>query len=218
MNEKYIKVVKGVATLGLGAFFLMTSNTAFAHIVVRPNQVGVAAFQTFTVGVPVEKDIPTTSVRLIIPEGLQHVTPNVKPGWEVAVKEEGQGESATVTEITWTGGAIPSGQRDEFLFSAQVPAKEAKVVWKAYQTYADGSVVAWDQDPNDHHGHDNGATDGGPYSETNVVNDIATEPSVTTATSGRTVPSAQLPLIMSGLALILSSGALAMQLRRKNKK
>jgi uncharacterized protein YcnI len=35
--------------------------------VVKPNEVKVAAFQTFTMGVPNEKEIPTTAIRLVIP-------------------------------------------------------------------------------------------------------------------------------------------------------
>lgn len=194
--------------------FMNSSSQTFAHVVVRPNQVGVAAFQTFTVGVPVEKDVPTTAIRVIIPDGLQYVTPNVKPGWEISVKKAGEGESAKVTEITWTGGEVPSGQRDEFLFSAQVPSKESTVVWKAYQTYADGSVVSWDQDPKANHSHDEDFSTQGPYSETKVVNDLAasnTQGETQTAGSSASVA----PLALSGVAVLISTVALALQLRRR---
>src|SRR5262245_6122899 len=98
-----------------------------AHVVVKPQEVGIGAFQTFTIGVPVEKDFATTEVRLVLPNGLQHVTPNVKNGWNIEVKKSGEGENAKATEIIWSGNVIPSGFREEFSFSAQVPAKEAKL-------------------------------------------------------------------------------------------
>src|SRR5258708_680758 len=86
---------------------------AFAHVIVHPSQAGVAAFQEFSMSVPTEKDNPTVGIKLLIPDGLQMVTPNVKAGWTITVKKNGTGDTAPVTEIDWTGGSIPSGQRDE---------------------------------------------------------------------------------------------------------
>lgn len=138
---------------------------ASAHVVVRPNTVAPGAFQTFTVGVPNEKDMATTGLRLVIPEGLQFVSPTVKPGWTITVTKDGE----TVKEIAWTGGTVPVGQRDDFTFSAKAPAAEGELAWKAYQTYADGTVVAWDQPPAvaDDHGETEEGADN-PYSVTNV--------------------------------------------------
>lgn len=193
--------------------FLISAAPAFAHVVVRPNEVGVGAFQTFTVGVPVEKDIPTTGLRLVIPDGLQHVTPNVKPGWEINVKKTGEGEEAKVTEITWTAGTIPAGQRDEFLFSAQVPTAESTVIWKAYQTYEDGTVVAWDHDPKaSEHSHE--SSDGGPWSETAIVNDLAAKTTERVVTEKNTFND-KLPLILSIAALLLAGTSLYRQSRLK---
>jgi uncharacterized protein YcnI len=152
------------------ALLVFVSSISFvsAHIVVKPNTVGVGAFQTFTVGVPVEKDIPTIGIRLLIPEGLKYVSPNVKPGWRINVVKEGEGEGTKVTEITWSGGTIPVGQRDDFVFSAQVPSIVTSLNWKAYQTYSDGSVVSWDQDPSTI----TPGEESNPYSVTIIENDL----------------------------------------------
>lgn len=196
--------------------FLSSANITLAHVSVKPNQVNVGAFQTFTTGVPNEKDIPTVGLRLIIPEDLEHVTPNVKPGWVISVKKTGEGEEAKVTEISWTGGSIPAGQRDDFIFSAKAPAAAGYIAWKAYQTYQDGTVVAWDQDPNapkasvDHDSQEMSST---PYSVTKVVDDL-------TASSS---PVAMQPeknnnsnvLIFSISALLLSFAAIGLALRKK---
>ncbi len=142
----------------LGLF--ISVQTVSAHVVVKPSSVNPGAFQTFTVGVPVEKNTPTKEVRLVIPNGLNHVTPNVKPGWKVTTKKDGE----IISEIIWSGGSIPAGQRDEFVFSAQVPSATTTLLWKAYQTYVDGTVVAWDKDPKTLKDHE-----GEPYSETKVL-------------------------------------------------
>lgn len=180
MNSKKIIVGLFIFTL----MFVM-QNQAYAHVVVRPAEVGVGAFQTFTIGVPVEKEIATTEVRLVLPEGLNHVTPNVKPGWNIEVvhaeamtmEEDDDHAHAPVTEIIWRGGVIPQGQRDEFLFSAQVPAEETTLSWKAYQTYADGTVVSWELgsdevQPKDEEGNSD-YSQFGPASETKVINDLS---------------------------------------------
>jgi uncharacterized protein YcnI len=203
---------------------LMTAAPAFAHVVVRPAQVGIAAYQTFTMGVPNEKDTPVTSLRLLIPDGLKSVSPNVKPGWKIEVKKTGEGEDAKVTEIDWTGGSIPEGQRDDFNFSAQAPADETTLQWKAYQTYQKGDVVSWDQAPvanmTDEQREEMEKTGKGPYSQTNVINDLtgssqpqASQGSAADETSSKT------SLGLSIIAIALSAVALSMSLKKhKNAK
>lgn len=172
---------------------------ASAHVVVKPAEAGVASFQTFTMGVPSEKPLATVGLRLLMPAGLDYVTPTVKPGWKITVKKDNAG---TVTEIDWTGGRIPTGQRDDFTFSAKVPATETVIAWKAYQTYSDGSVVAWDNDP----AGEAGATDfsaQGPYSMTKIVNDIGTAPGTVgpQASELASFVLAAVALVVAGLAL-----------------
>lgn len=202
-------------------FILFITPSVSAHVTVKPNEVGVATFQTFTIGVPVEQDIPTTEVRLIIPDGVNYVTPNVKPGWTIDVKKSGENEEAKVTEIVWTGGEIPAGQRDEFLFSAQTPATEGTIPWKAYQTYADGTVVAWDTNPKSitqHSEEDEGDEDHEtmhPYSETKVINDLKK----TSASIQHTAPFPDTNHnagMIALVALALAAVSLGLQLRRKS--
>jgi uncharacterized protein YcnI len=194
----------------LGAFISLSisSMPAYAHVVVVPKTVNVGAFQTFTVGVPNEKEIPTTGVKLIIPEGLMHVTPTVKAGWTITMKESG--DEGKVVEIDWIGGSIPEGQRDDFSFSAQAPANETTLIWKAYQTYQNGEVVAWDQDSssNNHDGEVN------PYSTTVITNDAAIKMNED-AVDKREVKTDIVWQGLTMLALLLSVVAIGMQLRKK---
>ncbi len=203
---------KLVSVIALGAALVISLPAlASAHVVVKPAEVGVGKFQTFTTGVPNEKDMPTIAVRLVIPDSLGHVSPNVKPGWTIDVTKTGEGEKAKVTEINWTGGSIASGFRDEFLFSAQAPAKESTLQWKAYQTYEDGTVVAWDQasDPKN--------KDIKPYSETKVINDLSKTdtPANTSAVADSKNDMSRANLALGAGLLGMVLGGLALTMRRK---
>ncbi len=148
-----------------GMLLLASASPALAHVTVKPGEVMTATYQVFTVSVPNEKEIPTASVEVLIPEGVTSVTPTNKPSWKVSFEKVND----TVQSITWSDGEIADGFRDEFTFSAKTPDAPMELQWKAYQTYADGTVVAWDQDSEDGHGH--GGSDSGPFSVTNVTND-----------------------------------------------
>src|SRR6185312_5316594 len=73
--------------LSIVSFFLLVT-PAFAHIIVTPHQVGIAAIQNFTVSVPNEKNTPVVSVRLLIPKEISSVTPNTTPGWTISTKSK----------------------------------------------------------------------------------------------------------------------------------
>lgn len=152
---------------------LLFAQPAFAHVTVKPGEVLTGSYETFTVSVPNEEDTAAvTELRLVMPEGLEGVTPSVTPGWEVSVDEEGQGEDAAVTSITWQGGEIPAGFRDDFTFSAKTPDEAGELRWKAYQTYDNGTVVAWafaEGEEPETPGEDAAFTEAGPFSVTSVV-------------------------------------------------
>lgn len=196
---------------------LSLAPVTFAHVVVKPAEVGVGAFQTFTIGVPNEQDNPTVGLRLVIPSGLEYVMPNVKPGWTIETKKTGEGDppagGAKVTEIIWTEGSIPVGQRDEFVFSAKVPAKESSIKWKAYQTYENGDVVSWDQEPTKHatkkEDHSNG-----PYSQTAIIDDLKQENALKAQEEKQSTEVTQ-TMQVSFAALALAAFTLALYLRKK---
>lgn len=190
---------KKLAITGFAQMFLIAlllPGGAFAHSVVTPAQTLTSKYETFSLGVPTEKNIPTAAVRLLIPEGLDHITPIVKPGWAIKTVTNASG---TVTEIDWTGGSIPAGQKDMFLFSARTPATAATLQWKVYQTYRDGSAVAWDRDPTKpDEGKD---TVENPYSLTEVAPDAPTAP----ATDSRSMALSTAALALSIVALVVAS-------------
>jgi len=72
------------------------------------------------------------------------------------------------TAITWSGGEIGAGYRDEFTFSAKTPDQPADLQWKAYQTYGDGTTVSWDQQPTSANSEDKDDATTGPFSVTKL--------------------------------------------------
>ncbi|RYX78439.1 DUF1775 domain-containing protein [bacterium] len=149
---------------GISIASLFMSPSAFAHVVVTPSEVVTAKYQTFSVSVPNEKEIPTTQLRLIVPDSLKSITVTVKPGWTITTEKD---QTGATKSVTWSGGEIPAEQRDDFTFSTKSPDAASEIHWKAYQTYSDGSVVAWDAAATNH-SHDD-KNKAGPYSTTKVV-------------------------------------------------
>jgi len=169
------------------------------------------------VSVPNEKSIPTVEVKLDIPSGVTGVTPTAKAEWDIAVEKEGRGDSARVTSVTWSDGEILDGLRDEFTFSAKTPDQDGEIQWKAYQTYADGTTVAWDQ-PESNNGHEEASTSG-PFSVTTVSAAVESGDEHShqdAATSAHDESSAgRWGLYVSVAALAVSFGALFVALRKK---
>jgi uncharacterized protein YcnI len=155
---------KHIVSLLAGGLIIALPAVASAHVIVTPGQVGVGEEPIFSISVPNERSSDVTSVRLAIPDGVQDVTPTVTPGWAITTEKKGD----TITSVTWTGD-IPAGQRIDLSFGAQAPGKATQLDWKAYQSYADGTVVHWDQKPA---GSDDADGDAGPYSVTKVVDDL----------------------------------------------
>lgn len=184
---------------------------AFAHVVVTPNHAGVGTSTKFNVSVPNEKKVAVTSVTLAIPKGVQNVSPDVLAGWTITTAAD---SSDNVTSITWAGN-IPVGQRADLAFKAQVPASATELDWKAYQTYADDSVVQWDQNP-----AANGKTDKnnvGPYSITKVVNDLGSN-NTSHKPQKDSANKSTVALVLSIVAIIFSLGSLFLRRRPTAKK
>ena len=177
---------------------------AFAHVVVTPSQTAVGQGLIFSISVPNEEQVAVTNVKLEIPEGVTDVMPTTKEGWMITTTKSG----SEVTEVVWSEGAINSGERQDFSFSARVPAKVTDINWKAYQTYADGTVVHWDQKPT---GSDDADGNAGPYSVTHVVNDLSDS---TTTPAKDQAPISLLTIAVSIVAIILSISSLLIRRRR----
>jgi len=133
-NSKHFLALTLAALLSLAA----------AHATVQ-TETGLAeskagGSETYRLQVPVEKDVATTQVRLVVPAGVKITRFMPVPGFVRTVKADSTG---VITEITWQGRLAPM-EFQRFLFSATNPADAGTVTWKVYQTYEGGTVVNWD--------------------------------------------------------------------------
>src|SRR5918998_5619188 len=128
----------------VGTFFtLAVSAPAWAHVVVSPEEATAGDYVTLTVSVPTEKGVPTTEIRVEVPDGFVLSGVQPVPGWEHAFEEDG----GLVTAVTWSGGEIAPREFQQFLVQAQAPEEPGEYPWRAIQTYRDGSVVEWTGPP-----------------------------------------------------------------------
>jgi len=122
---------------------LALAGTSWAHVVVTPEEVSAEDYEALTVSVPTEKDVPTTKVRVEVPDGFTVSGVQPVPGWDYEFEED----SGLITSVTWSGGEIGPREFQQFLLSAQAPEEEGEYPWRAFQTYEDGSVVEWTGPP-----------------------------------------------------------------------
>lgn len=191
---------------------LIFSATVSAHVSVKPAEVATSSFQTFSVGAPNEKEIAYNKVKLLIPEGVGHVTPAVKAGWKISLEKSGE----EVQSITWSGGNVPAGFREDFAFSAQAPSEATELQWRAYQTYADGLTVSWDLGPDEQPTNEDGSPDfssSGPFSVTNVVAETESDSTIAeveqAAADAKTTANRSIYVAIAGMALGLVAITLA---------
>ena len=118
------------SALGLLALTL----SANAHIRVLPLESHQGMRQTYTVKVPTEGNVATTSVELEIPEGVSVTS--------VMGQAEAKKAGTRTVSITWKV-QIPPGQSMDLVFEATNPANGQEVIWKAHQHFADGSSRHW---------------------------------------------------------------------------
>ena len=118
--------------------FALFPGAAWAHVTVAPREAKPGVEQQYTVRVPTEGQVATTSVFLEVPEGVTVLDVPAPEGATHEVKREG----TRIVAITWKR-EIPPRERAEFLFKATNPAAEGQIVWKVQQRFADGKSSAW---------------------------------------------------------------------------
>ena len=151
----------GLAAACALAFVVLDAAVVGAHVTVSPSSIPQGTSDVIlTFRVPNESATAAVAgLRVQFP--LDHpiilLNPEAGSGWQVAVvkttlpkpvtTDDGTFTS-TVSEIDWTGGAIPVGQFGEFNVLAQgIPTGTPELVFKAIQSYSDGTVVSWIQVP-----------------------------------------------------------------------
>lgn len=204
----------------IGAITLFVG-VASAHVTVQPQETSQGKYEVFTVRVPSEsKDVQTTKVEVKFPEEVNVTRFEAKPGWTYEVQKDDTGK---ITSATWTteGKGLTEAEFVQFNIQGKVGDEATEIVWKAYQTYSDGSVVEWvgapDADkpasyttvnPADGSGHGHGGTSADSSNDHSAGGDLANDTETNTATSN-------VPLYLSIAALIAGLSGLVISFRKK---
>jgi uncharacterized protein YcnI len=214
-----------VLALATGAVLLL-SGAASAHVTVSADDATEGGYAKVTFRVPNETDnTTTTKVQVFFPpsQPLASVSIQPHPGWSYRVKttklanpissDDGQVTQA-VSEVDWTADSkasgIKPGEFDEFDVSAGPLPKATSMVFKALQTYSDGTVVRW-IDP---------TTPGGPEPEhpaPTLVLSPASDDASSSASSAGGNGRATTALVLSIVALVVALGAGAASVVRRPK-
>ncbi|MEU8075398.1 YcnI family protein [Catellatospora citrea] len=151
-----------VVTVAAAAMVGLSAVPAAAHVTVNPKEATVGGYARLTFRVPNEKDnASTVKVEVALPEDAPFASVSIKPtpGWTVVVEKRKlatpiKNHDTEITEaaskITWTAdaaSAVKPGQFQEFDVSAGPVPEVSQVVFKALQTYSDGDVVRWIDEP-----------------------------------------------------------------------
>jgi len=134
------------AALYLGSAAAIAPASAHVHASSDDAVRGGMALVTFQVPNESTKGAATTVLTIDL-SNVSSVQTEATPGW--TAKLDRDAASGTVHSVTWTAapnGGIPVDQFGLFRISAKLPDADT-VSFPATQTYADGSVVKWDQPP-----------------------------------------------------------------------
>ncbi|MEU7303350.1 YcnI family protein [Streptomyces sp. NPDC007206] len=140
---------------------LLAAGAASAHVTVHPESYAKGATDgVLTFRVPNEEDsASTTKVQVFLPTDHPVLGVLVHPqdGWTAKVtttklKTPVKTDDGTITEaaseITFSGGKIGAGQYEDFNVAfGQLPDDTGTLVFKTLQTYSDGKVVRWIEEP-----------------------------------------------------------------------
>ena len=151
-----------LAAIGGAAAVLLAAGPAVAHVSVNPDSATQGGHTRVAFRVPNESDTAsTTKVEVFMPTDhpIAAVSTMRVPGWTAVVERgkpavpvEAFGSPVTevVTKVTWTAAAdaaVKPGEFAEFPLSlGPLPAAD-RLVFKALQTYSDGNVSRWIEEP-----------------------------------------------------------------------
>lgn len=154
---KRVTVVAGTAA----ALTFALAGPAAAHVGVSAATAVQGGYSTVTFKVPNESDTAsTTKLEVNLPQDAPVASVSVRPvpGWTVVAEKsklatpiEAHGTQITeaVTKITWTasGDGVKPGEFQAFDVSMGPLPATPQMIFKSLQTYSDGAVVRWIDEP-----------------------------------------------------------------------
>jgi uncharacterized protein YcnI len=113
------------------------STVVQAHVTVSPRESQGGAVERYTVRVPTEGKVTTTSVELEVPTDVTITDVVAGTGYTFETRKERD----RVVAITWKQDIKP-GDTGRFVFVARNPLAQ-QIAWKTRQRFADGSSADW---------------------------------------------------------------------------
>ncbi|WP_229399495.1 YcnI family copper-binding membrane protein [Micromonospora okii] len=159
---RHRRSVTAALALGVAAVVLGPAVPASAHVSINPEEAAQGGYGRFAFRVPNESDeASTTKVEVVLPENapVGSVSTMPVPGWTVAlerrkvdppVQVHGSEVTEAISKITWTAAGdagVKPGQFQEFPVSMGPLPQTDRMVFKTLQTYSDGNVVRWIEEP-----------------------------------------------------------------------
>jgi uncharacterized protein YcnI len=117
--------------------FVLTGALARAHVTVWPQESRAGAGERYTVRVPTEGKVTTTSVELEIPADVTVTGILVGSGYTYEARRDGD----RIAAIMWKQEIGPA-EVAEYVFFARNP-KAGPIAWKARQRFADCTSADW---------------------------------------------------------------------------
>ena len=144
MSQMRKSVVQAALTACLG----IAASASLAHAVLEQPSAPAGSYYkgVIKVGHGCE-GAATTSVTVLIPEGVVGVKPMPKAGWTLATRKEklatpyeshGKRIEESVVAITWSGGNLPDAHYDEFVATMKLPDTPGKRWFKIEQLCTSG--------------------------------------------------------------------------------
>ncbi|HEY0535018.1 MAG TPA: YcnI family protein [Actinoplanes sp.] len=152
----------GVVAAAGATVVLGFAGTAFAHVTVSPDTAPKGGDATVAFRVPNEQDSATTvglEIDLPVDKPIAAVATEPIPGWTAVsttsklatpIKSDAGDVTQAVTKIVWkasAGAGIKPGQFQQFWVSLDSLPDAGSIEIKALQTYSDGTIVRWIDDP-----------------------------------------------------------------------
>jgi uncharacterized protein YcnI len=146
----------------VGALILAVASPASAHVTVNPNTATQGGYTKVTFRVPNETTTAnTTKLEVNLPTDAPVASVSLKPvnGWTAVaqksklatpIKSHDTEITEAVSKITWTaapGAVIKPGEFQEFDVSLGPLPAANQMIFKALQTYSDGTIVRWIDEP-----------------------------------------------------------------------
>jgi len=194
-----------IASAAAAALYLPAGTAlASAHVHASSDNAvrGGTAIVTFEVPNESNTGAATTALTVALPN-VASAHAETMPGW--TAKLDRDAGAGTVRSVTWSaapGGGIPTDQFALFRIAVQLPDADT-VSFPATQTYADGSIVKWDQPTQ--------AGGGEPEYPAPVLT-LAAGPA-----TAAPAPADNTARVLGGLALVLGALGLLLALARRRR-